>query len=591
MKYNQIVSAVFLERPNRFIAYVELMGKKETVHVKNTGRCRELLTPGVKVYLETGDNPNRKTAYDLVAVQKGDKLINMDSQAPNKAVEEWLRKETFFQGVTLLRPEKKYKNSRFDFYFEFKNESGVLEKAFMEVKGVTLEENGVVSFPDAPSERAVKHVQELMEAKRDGYQVYIMFVIQMKGITYFTPNVNTQPEFAEVLRKAGEAGVRILAYDCVVTPEGMTIDSPVPVRTGSLQEICEPLLNWYDKKKRSLPWREDPQPYKVWVSEIMLQQTRVEAAKLYFERFIKELPGISELAEAKEERLLKLWEGLGYYNRVRNMQKAAKRIVEEYQGQMPDSYEEIVKLPGIGSYTAGAIASFAFGKAEPAVDGNVLRVLSRLKMEKEDVLSQSVKKRMENLVRGIIPQNRPGDFNQALIELGALVCLPNGAPRCEECPVNEYCLAHQKGNEQEYPYKAPKKARRIEKKTVLLFMDGNQVALNKRPAKGLLAGMYEFPMLAGDADYDAVTAFCKECGLKPLRIVALEDAKHVFSHVEWHMKGYAVRVDELHGTKEAPWIFVEPKEAGEQYPIPSAFAAYTRYLHILQGSDKFIEVK
>lgn len=592
MKYRQIVEAVFLERPNRFIAYVDLMGKKEAVHVKNTGRCRELLQKGAKVYLERGAHEGRKTAYDLVAVKKGERLINMDSQAPNRAVEEWLRKKELFPELTLIRPEVKYKNSRFDFYIECGE-----QKIFMEVKGVTLEEGGVVSFPDAPSERAVKHIRELAEAKEDGYQAYVMFVIQMKDVDFFIPNSKTQPEFAAALREAADAGVRVLAYDCVVTPQEMQIASPVRICIGGEKELADSLLSWYDGNRRILPWREDPAPYKVWVSEIMLQQTRVEAVKSYFDRFMSKLPDIRALAGAEEETLLKLWEGLGYYNRVRNLQRTARIIMEEYGGQMPDSFEALKSLPGIGSYTAGAIASIAFGNPEPAVDGNVLRVMSRLTMEPGDVLSQQIKRQTEERVRKMIPVQRAGDFTQALIELGALVCVPGGLPHCGSCPWELYCEAHRNGRETEFPHKAPKKERRQEKKTVFLLLDGEKIALRKRPNRGLLAGMYEFPMAEGYKSRKEALAFCREAGLQPLRIKSLPEAKHIFSHVEWHMKGYAIRVDELYreetpclAASSAPeWLFVSPREAGERYPIPSAFAAYTEYLNILRGNDKLIE--
>lgn len=225
MKYRAIVKAVFLERPNRFIAHVDVDGRKEIVHVKNTGRCRELLKKGVTVYLETGDNPLRKTLYDLVAVIKGDTLINMDSQAPNKAVGEWLLNKELFPDLLSVRAETKYGNSRFDFYVECES-----RKVFIEVKGVTLENAGVAAFPDAPSERAVKHVEELIEAKQDGYDVYVLFVVQMKGIKYLIPNEAAHPEFAEALRKAANAGVNIVAYDCIVTEDEMIIDKPVEVK-------------------------------------------------------------------------------------------------------------------------------------------------------------------------------------------------------------------------------------------------------------------------------------------------------------------------------------------------------------------------
>lgn len=601
MNYKHIVQAEFLERPNRFIAYVKLLGRREKVHVKNTGRCRELLQKGAVVYLEKSENPNRSTAYDLVAVEKGERLVNMDSQAPNKVVEEWLYTKTFFPNLVLVRPETKYGNSRFDFYVETKQ-----EKIFIEVKGVTLEEDGEVRFPDAPSERAVKHVEELIQAKKDGYRVFVIFVIQMEGVRYFTPNREMHPEFADALERAGEAGVEILAYDCRVTKDSLCIKGTVPVflgknlpeiktifRLGKLSEIPKPLMKWYDKNRRILPWREQATPYRVWVSEIMLQQTRVEAVKPYYERFMNALPDIASLAAAEEESLLKLWEGLGYYNRVRNMQKAATQIMEDYGGRMPDTVEELLKLKGIGSYTAGAVASIAYGRAVPAVDGNVLRVVSRIRKDDRRISDAKVKTAVEQELLEIMPLDRPGDFNQAMMEIGATVCIPNGAPHCGECPLKELCMAHDMGVESDYPKKASAKPRAIEEKTVLIIRDENRAVLTKRPGKGLLAGMYEFPSLEGFHTAGEIRRYLAENGLKTIRIQPLEDAKHIFSHKEWHMKGYMVRVDELEPKKPAKgtegWVYVEPEETQEKYPIPSAFAAYTGYLSIKLGKERYRE--
>lgn len=224
MKYGTIKKASFLSRPNRFIARVELDGREEIVHVKNTGRCRELLLENAEIYLEESANPDRKTKYDLIAVKKAERLINMDSSAPNKVVEEWLRAGGFCDNVSLVKPESKYGSSRFDFYVEAGE-----QKIFMEVKGVTLEENNVVMFPDAPSERAVKHIRELQEAVKHGYEAAVIFVIQMKGADYFTPNKKMHPEFANALVQAQKAGVKILAYDCLVSPDEIKLSSPVPV--------------------------------------------------------------------------------------------------------------------------------------------------------------------------------------------------------------------------------------------------------------------------------------------------------------------------------------------------------------------------
>lgn len=599
MKYDSITAGRFLERPNRFIAYVEMDGRREKVHVKNTGRCRELLQPGTTVYLEKSANSERSTAYDLVAVEKGSRTVNMDSQAPNRAVGEWLKEKSLFPGLTLVRPETVYGNSRFDFYVETKE-----EKIFIEVKGVTLEDDGVVSFPDAPSDRAVKHVEELVLAKRDGYRVFVLFVIQMEGVKFFRPNRETHPEFAEALCKAAEAGVEVLAYDCLVKPDSMRIHKPVPVflresdvketlRFGELSAIPKPLLTWYDMNRRILPWRENPTPYRVWVSEIMLQQTRVEAVKPYFERFMKALPDIRALAEAGEEQLLKLWEGLGYYNRVRNLQKAAIQIEESHGGVMPSDYEELLKLSGIGSYTAGAITSIAYGRPKPAVDGNVLRVLSRIRRDDRLITNAKVRIAVERDLAEVIPKERPGDFNQAMMEIGACVCIPNGAPLCERCPLKELCLAHRDGVETDYPRKGRKLPRTVEEKTILVIRDENRVAVRKRQNRGLLAGMYEFPGLAGYRSPEEVTAYLSENGIRVLRIRPLKDAKHIFTHREWHMKGYLIRVDELEhnvpGQAVTDWIYIDPAETREKYPIPSAFGAYTGSLSIKLGKDRYEE--
>lgn len=586
MHYEHIVEGRFLERPNRFVARVEIDGQVETVHVKNTGRCRELLTPGVGVYLSKSGNSGRSTAYDLVAVVKGDRMINMDSQAPNKAVEEWIEAGGLLPDISLVRPETKYGNSRFDFYMEAGQ-----EKIFIEVKGVTLEEDGVVRFPDAPSERAVKHMGELIAAKRDGYRAFVLFVIQMEGVRYFTPNWDTHPAFAEALCEAAAAGVEVLAYECHVTKDSMTINKPVPVvLDDGLFSISKPLLLWYDKNRRILPWREEPSPYRVWVSEIMLQQTRVKVVKSYFERFVKALPDIAALADAPEEELLKLWEGLGYYNRVRNLKQAARQIQEVYGGRMPDSYEELLKLKGIGSYTAGAVASIAYGRTVPAVDGNVLRVVARLKMDDRLITEQKVKTSVERELAKVMPSDRPGDFNQAMMELGACICLPNGEPHCHVCPLSGLCLAHEHGLETEYPKRAEKKLRKIEKRTILIVRDENRVAIRKRPAGGLLAGLYELPSLSGHHTAEEVAAYLSESGIKTLRVQALEDAKHIFTHREWHMKGYMVRADELEhdipGEEIRDWIYIEPEETRKRYPIPSAFEVYMKHLDIRPGKER-----
>lgn len=583
MKYERISKGVFLERPNRFIAYAELAGKKEVIHVKNTGRCAELLRPGAPIYVQESENPARKTKWDLIGVEKGSRMINMDSQVPNQVVKEWVEAGNLKPDIRLVRPETTYGNSRFDLYVETGN-----SRAFIEVKGVTLEENGVVRFPDAPSDRAVKHLQELEKAVREGYEAYVFFVIQMKGVRYFTPNMDTHPAFCQALKSAKAAGVRLLAYDCRVSGDEIQIADPVPVVLESprLKELSGSIAAWYRENRRDLPWRNTTDAYRIWVSEIMLQQTRVEAVKRYYERFLEALPTVRELAEVPEDRLMKLWEGLGYYNRVRNMQKAARQVMEEYGGEFPHTYDTIRSLAGIGNYTAGAVSSFAYGIPKPAVDGNVLRVLSRILASEEDIMKASVRSWMERAVEEVIPEQEASDFNQGLIELGALVCVPGGEPKCGICPAAELCLAREMGIQTALPVKTKAKARRIEKRTVLIFRDSEGVAIRKRPSKGLLAGLYELPNVEGHLTRKEAADYGKSIGLTPVHVRKLEAAKHIFSHVEWHMVGYELLVDALEKNCGEEMIFAKRDELETVYSIPSAFEAYMVTAHAIAGDSQ-----
>ena len=369
-----------------------------------------------------------------------------------------------------------------------------------------------------------------------------------------------------------------------MTPESIAAGEPVEVvlKSPRLKECAPLLVEWFANNKRDLPWRRRMDAYRVWISEITLQQTRVEAVKPYYDRFLKELPDVKALAKVPEDRLLKLWEGLGYYNRARNLKEAACQIMEEHGGVFPETYEDIRSLKGIGSYTAGAISSFAYGIPKPAVDGNVLRVVTRITADADDIAKAGTKTKIEAAVEEVIPKDHAGDFNQSLIELGALVCVPNGEPKCAECPVSCLCLAHAQGRETEYPVKKKAKGRRIEKRTILIFRDNDKTAIRKRPDTGLLAGMYEFPGREGHLKQAEVIEYAKEAGLMPVRVKRLGSAKHIFSHVEWHMIGYEVVVDELERQMkksggeegEADVIFAELKELEEKYPMPSAFEAY-----------------
>ena len=339
-----------------------------------------------------------------------------------------------------------------------------------------------------------------------------------------------------------------------------------------LEQIVEPLLAWYEKNARDLPWRHGVTPYRVWISEIMLQQTRVEAVKGYFERFMQALPDVESLSSVEEKRLLKLWEGLGYYSRARNLKRAAALIMKRYGGALPRSCDELLKLPGIGPYTAGAIASIAYGLAEPAVDGNVLRVLTRLEDDHSDIADAAVKRAAEKKLRAVIPQGRAGAFNSAMMELGATICGPNGPPECLCCPLRPLCIGYANGTAGDLPVKAAKKPRRIEERTVLVLTRDALLAVRRRPARGLLAGMWELPSVEGRLDDAKVIEAAREFGLAPLRIAPLGDAKHIFTHVEWHMTGWRVTVEEPLEKEGLEWI--DPRRLQGDYPLPSAFRAY-----------------
>lgn len=340
----------------------------------------------------------------------------------------------------------------------------------------------------------------------------------------------------------------------------------------ALDRLPVPLITWYRENARVLPWRSDPTPYHVWVSEIMLQQTRVAAVLEYYRRFLEELPTVTRLAEVEEDRLLKLWQGLGYYNRARNLQKAARQIVEEHAGEFPDTYEKIRALCGVGDYTAGAIASIAFGLPVPAVDGNVLRVVSRLTGDERDITRPQTKADMGEALKRVMPVEAPGDFNQALMELGATVCLPNGAPLCPRCPARDFCVARRTERTGELPVKTAKKARRVEERIVFLIFYQNKVALRRREEKGLLAGLWEYPNELAPVP----------CPVEARRLEGGPAGKHIFTHIEWRMRSFLVEAQS--GALPAGWIWAGREEL-EKYAVPNAFRAFRNVVEGRLGGE------
>ena len=338
-----------------------------------------------------------------------------------------------------------------------------------------------------------------------------------------------------------------------------------------LEQLPIPLLMWYRENARALPWRTHPTPYRVWVSEVMLQQTRVAAVLDYYRRFLESAPTVADLAALPEDALMKLWQGLGYYSRARNLQKAARQIMEQFGGVFPNTYEDIRSLAGVGDYTAGAISSIAFGIPVPAVDGNVLRVVARITGDSGDITTPAMKKKVTAALQEVIPIGEPGNFNQAMMELGATVCLPNGAPLCEKCPAASFCRALREDRIGELPVKAPKKGRRIEERWVYLLFSGDCVALRRRPNKGLLAGLWEYPNeLASEASLSAAL------GLPLGELERVGTGKHIFSHIEWRMTAYTAQAEDL--VLPEGWVWADREALAREYAVPNAFQAFSEYV-------------
>ena len=334
------------------------------------------------------------------------------------------------------------------------------------------------------------------------------------------------------------------------------------------EKLPELLIPWFDADHRQLPWRQDAQPYHIWLSEIMLQQTRVEAVRSYYIRFLRQLPTVQALAACDDELLHKLWEGLGYYSRVRNLKKAAIEIMEKYGGEFPRSYEQVLALPGIGEYTAGAICSIAFALPTPAVDGNVLRVLARMEADEEPVDLPAHKAGVRQKLARIYPTNRPGDFTQSLMELGATICLPNGQPKCSQCPCAQICRG--KENWQRYPQKLPKRQRRQENRTVFILRCGDALAIEKRPEQGLLAGLWQFPNTEGFLEPEQAVAWLEERGLQPLELERMVERNHIFTHIRWDMRGYYIKVARMTGG----YTWLEAQRLDREAALPTAFRQF-----------------
>ncbi len=337
-----------------------------------------------------------------------------------------------------------------------------------------------------------------------------------------------------------------------------------------LKSIVIPLLNWYHQNARILPWRENHDPYRVWISEIMLQQTRVDTVIPYYERFLKALPDIESLANVPEDELLKLWEGLGYYSRARNLKRAAQKMMTDFGGKFPDRPEQVKTLPGIGPYTTGAICSIAFEQPTPAVDGNVLRVISRITASRDNIDEVAVRQKMTADLAEIYPETERGDFTQSLMELGALVCIPNGAPLCGQCPICNLCRAYQSKTQEQFPVKNGKPERKIQPMTIFLLECDGKLAVCKRDGKGLLAGLWQFPNVDRQLSKSEVKSYLQSLDFEILSIRKLSIKKHIFTHIEWKMSGYEVSV----GQCDPNYVWVDRRQLNAEIPLPTAFRKF-----------------
>ncbi|ARU59842.1 A/G-specific adenine glycosylase [Tumebacillus avium] len=354
----------------------------------------------------------------------------------------------------------------------------------------------------------------------------------------------------------------------------------VDVNRKTAQAVGDNLLDWYEEIKRDLPWRRTRDPYQIWVSEVMLQQTRVETVIPYWNRFVELFPTIEALAEAPEPDVLKAWEGLGYYSRVRNLQKGAQVVRDKFGGRVPDTPDEISTLPGVGPYTAGAILSIAYDVDVPAVDGNVFRVLSRIFLIEEDIMKPKTRRTFEGLAEFLIPPGRAASFNQGLMELGATVCIPKN-PRCHSCPVKEHCRALEEGVQEELPVKEKKKPPRPVDMTAALLRDGDRVLIRRRPDKGLLAGMWEFPggeRVEGMSLEDSLITHLTEAfgvTVTPQRLFA--QVQHTFSHLQWDMRVFecAIAQGQVRESDDVKWV---PVGELEKYAFPVAHGKVVKEL-------------
>ncbi len=438
---------------------------------------------------------------------------------------------------------------------EVQEETSVQKVYFLSKKILSID-----ILPVPAHEKHGKHVPEHLH-----YNVTYGFLAPEKQDIADKPDENKNVRWIEIDKipeLCTEAHMIPIYQKIIARMQNLTIrKKEIPER------MKQPLLDWYPEHHRDLPWRKDRNPYHVWISEIMLQQTRVEAVKNYYQRFLETLPDVKALADCPEDKLLKLWEGLGYYNRVRNMQKAAQTVMQDYSGTFPEDYDKIRSLSGIGDYTAGAVCSICWNLPTPAVDGNVLRVLARLEEDFRNILDNDVKKDFTEQLSKIYDTQNAGTLTQVLMELGATVCIPNGAPKCEVCPVHEICMAYQNHSYDVLPVRGKKQKRRTEQKTVFVLQYEDKIAVRKRPAKGLLASLWELPNAETFLTPEECVKQAEIWNIHPRELLKINQRKHVFTHITWEMQGVFLQC----GRQNSDFVWANPEELETLYSLPTAF--------------------
>ncbi len=558
------LEARLIRRYKRFLADIRLPdGSERTVHCPNPGSMLGTCAPGSAVRCSTHDGARRKLRHTLEMIRVGRVWVGLHAARANDVVARALGRDAYapFAGYAeIAREAKSPEGSRFDFRLSGRVDDE--RPCWIEVKSVTLCEARRARFPDAVTLRGRRHLEHLMARRSEGDRAALLYVVQRGDADSVAPAEDIDPAYATTLREAARAGVEVHALSARVLRDRIRLERALPVELGApaevaapsdttrggIRKIRAPLLRWYDANRRDLPWRDSDDPYAIWISEAMLQQTRVETVIPYWARFLDRFPDVTSLARAELDDVYAVWTGLGYYSRARNLKRAAETIVAEHAGRLPDTVEELQRLQGIGRYTAGAIASIAFDREAPLVDGNVIRVFTRVLGIHEDSASKSVVDRIWTVAGELVKGRRPGDLNQALMELGATLCTPR-KPHCLACPIRRHCRAHAAGDAESLPIKHKKTKVRRMRAVAALIECGDEILAVRRPEQGLMAGLWELPggsIEANEEPKDRVAPILRDVvGLDVGDISQIGRVEHLFTHRRLELEVFRCRLREV----------------------------------------------